>query len=251
MKQADSGPVPRRAVVAWRMTWTLATLVAVQTVVCGVSAMPVLLMWHGLVVVAGSNPFVRLAVFSAAIAPSYVLFALCLMMASPLATRLLRWHTPPHAEMRIADMDWALLRWVQYGASNHLVRLVAGTLFRGTPIWTGYLRLSGAWLGRRVYVNSLSVSDYNLLEFADGVVIGGAVHLSGHTVEAGVVKTARVRLGRNVTIGLGSVIEIGVEIGPDAQVGALSFVPKYAKLAGGVVYAGAPAAPLEGGRTLH
>lgn len=167
------------------------------------------------------------------------------MIASPLAMRLLRWQTPPDVEMRIADMDWALLRWVRYGASIHLVRVIAGTWVRGTPLWTGHLRLSGARLGKRVFVNSLSVSDYNLIEFGDDVVIGGSVHLSGHTVEAGVVKTARVRLGNNVTIGLGSVIEIGVEIGSDSQVGALSFVPKYAKLKGGVVYAGTPAMPLE------
>jgi carbonic anhydrase/acetyltransferase-like protein (isoleucine patch superfamily) len=77
------------------------------------------------------------------------------------------------------------------------------------------------------------------------VVIGDAVHVSGHTVEAGVVKTARVRLGRNVTIGLCSVIEIGVEIGADAQVGALSFVPKHTTLPGGIVYVGAPAMPVE------
>lgn len=60
-------------------------------------------------------------------------------------------------------------------------------------------------------------------------------------MEAGVVKTARVRLDRNVTIGLGNVIEIGVEIGPGAQIGALSFVPKDAKLKDGVTYAGVPA----------
>jgi carbonic anhydrase/acetyltransferase-like protein (isoleucine patch superfamily) len=59
------------------------------------------------------------------------------------------------------------------------------------------------------------------------------------------VKTARVRLGRNVTIWLCSVIEIGVEIGADAQIGALSFVPKHTKLPGGVVYVGAPATPVE------
>ena len=57
------------------------------------------------------------------------------------------------------------------------------------------------------------MSDYNLIECGDDVVIGGGVHLSGHTVEAGVVKTAPVRLGNKVTIGLGSVVEIGVEIG--------------------------------------
>ena len=237
--------VPSRPVVAWRIAWTVASLVTVQTLVCGVSAAPVVLIWYWLVSVTASAPIARLALFSVAIAPSYVLFALCVMIVSPLTMRLLRWQTPPDAEMRIADMDWALLRWVRYGASIHLVRVIAGTWLRGTPLWTSHLRLSGARLGKRVYVNSLSVSDYNLIECGDDVVIGGAVHLSGHTVEAGIVKTARVRLGNNVTIGLGSVIEIGVEIGSDSQVGALSFVPKYTKLKGGVVYAGTPAMPIE------
>lgn len=235
----------RRVAVAWRIAWTITSLVAVQTLVFGVSAAPVVLLWQWLLSVAGSSPLARWALYSVFIAPSYVLFAGCLMIASPLALRLLRWQTPPDVEMRIADLDWALLRWVRYGASIHLVRVIAGTWLRGTPLWTGHLRLCGARLGKRVFVNSLSVSDYNLIEFGDDVVIGGSVHLSGHTVEVGVVKTARVRLGNNVTIGLGSVIEIGVEIGSDSQVGALSFVPKYAKLKGGVVYAGTPAMPLE------
>jgi len=237
--------VPGRAVVAWRIAWTIASLVAVQMLVCGVSVAPVVLVWQWLMPIARSNAIARWALFSLGVAPSYALFALCLMTVSPLAIRLLRWHTPPDAEMRIADMDWALLRWVRYVASIHLVRLIAGALVRGTPLWTTHLRLNGARLGKRVYVNSLSVSDYNLIECGDDVVIGGGVHLSGHTVEAGVVKTARVRLGNNVTIGLGSVIEIGVEIGSDSQVGALSFVPKYTKLKGGMVYAGTPAIPLE------
>lgn len=151
------------------------------------------------------------------------------------------WRTPDDTEMRIADLEWPLLTWVRYLAAIHLARVIAGTLFRGSPIWTAHLRLHGARLGRRVYVNSLSVSDYNLLEFGDDVVIGAAAHLSGHTVEGGVVKTAALRLGRNVTIGLGSVIEIGVDIGPDCEVGALSFVPKHTKLEGGAIYAGIPA----------
>jgi acetyltransferase-like isoleucine patch superfamily enzyme len=237
--------VPSRPVVAWRIAWTVASLVTVQTLVCGVSAAPAVLIWYWLVSVTASAPIARLALFSVAIVPSYVLFALCVMIVSPLTTRLLRWRTQPDAEMRIADMDWALLRWVRYGASIHLARVIAGTWLRGTPLWTSHLRLSGARLGKRVYVNSLSVSDYNLIECGDDVVIGGAVHMSGHTVEAGIVKTARVRLGHNVTIGLGSVIDIGVEIGSDSQVGALSFVPKYKKLKGGVVYAGTPAMPIE------
>jgi acetyltransferase-like isoleucine patch superfamily enzyme len=145
-------------------------------------------------------------------------------------------------------MGWPLLRWARYMASIHLVRVAAGQLLRGTPVWTSYLRLCGARIGRRVYVNTLGLSDYNLLEFGDDVVIGSDVHIAGHTVEGGVVKTAVVRLGAGVTIGIGSIVEIGVSAGDRAQVGALSFVPKHTVLASETLYVGIPAHPIESGR---
>ena len=185
-----------------------------------------------------------LVVASFAIIPSYAVFAITLMFASALATRVTGWRTQPNAEMRLADLDWPLLDWVRYMVAIHVVRLFAGTLFRGTPIWSAYLRLNGARVGRRVYVNSLAVSDHNLLDFGDDVVIGGDVHLSGHTVERGFVKTAPVRLGDHATIGLGSLISIGVTIGPGVQIGALSLVPKHVTLDGPGTYAGVPARPL-------
>jgi acetyltransferase-like isoleucine patch superfamily enzyme len=227
------------------MAWTAATLLVVQGIVCGVALLPSVALLYSILTFAGTNRVAQVVLVSLALMPAYVLFALCLMMVSPLTLRLLGWRTPADTSFRVADIDWLLLSWVRYGASNHLVRLVAGTLFRGTPLWTLHLRLAGARLGRGVYVNSLAVSDYNLLECGDDVVIGGSAHVAGHTVEGGVVKTARVRLGDRVTIGIGSVIEIGVEIGPDTQIGAMSFVPKHAKLPGGATYVGVPAAPIK------
>ena len=125
------------------------------------------------------------------------------------------------------------------------VRVLVGTFFRASPLWTLYMRWNGARIGRGVYINSLSISDHNMLEFGDGVVIGESVHLSGHTVEGGVVKTGQVRLGRFVTVGLGSMVGIGVDAGEKCQIGALSVVPKHSKLDGGAVYAGAPVKRLD------
>jgi non-ribosomal peptide synthetase-like protein len=147
--------------------------------------------------------------------------------------------------MRIGDLEWPLLNWVRYVAASHLVRVFAGALFCGSPIWTWYLRLNGARIGRRVFVNTVFVSDHNLLELGDDVIVGADVHLSGHTVERGAVKTGRVRVADGVTIGLGSVIDIDVEIGPGCQVGALSLVPKHARLDADAVYVGIPVRRLE------
>ena len=212
----------------------------VQAVVCGLAVVPVSIGWMKLLAWTALHRGTGPLVVSLLLVPSYVVFALCLMFVSALATRVTGARTPPNADMCVAEMGWPLMRWARYMVSIHMVRVLAGTLFRGSPIWTAYLRLNGARIGRRVYVNSLFISDHNLLELGDDVVIGSEVHLSGHTVEAGIVKTAAVRLGHHVTIGLGTVVDIGVVVGAGCQVGALSLVPKHTTLDAGAVYAGIP-----------
>ena len=235
----------------WRLAYTVVSIVVVETIVCGLAVLPVVLFWLELTARITFSPAGRAALFSLLIVPSYVAFALCLMGTSALATWVTRARTPADAEMRIADMGWPLMRWARYMVASHLVRVLAGNLFRGSPFWTAYLRLNGARIGRGVYINSLFVSDHNLLEIGDGVIIGGDVHMSGHTVEAGVVKTAPVRVGPDATIGLGAVIDIGVTVGARSQVGALSLVPKYMTLDADAVYAGIPVRRIDSRHTIE
>lgn len=234
---------PWTAGAVWRASVTIVAILLIETSVCGLAATPsaLLLAWLASFT---ADTGVRTVALAMAAAPAYVLFALCLMTVSSASTWVTRARTATGLELRIADMSWPLMRWARYLAASHVVRFFAGSLFRGTPVWTMYLRMNGARLGRRVFVNSLFVSDHNLLDFGDDVVIGAEVHLSGHTVERGVVKTGPVTLGAGVTVGLCSVVDIDVEIGAGAQVGALSFVPKHARLERGVVYGGIPAKPL-------
>lgn len=185
-------------------------------------------------------PWVRIVFLSMAFVPAYILFAVALMCLSAASTRLLGWRSPVNAQLRLKDFEWPLLDWGRYQIATHLVRVFAGAPFRASPLWTMYLRLNGARVGRGVFVNTLAVADHCLLEFGDGTIVGSDVHISGHTVEGGVLKTAALRVGRNVTIGVESVVGIGVDIGDDCQIGALSFVPKYARLEPGGVYAGIP-----------
>ena len=228
-----------RSGVRLRIAWMIASFIIVQAAICGIAAAPLVLVWTLLLDLLPPG-VATIAFVSLAALPTYGVFAIFLMAASALSLRLLGWQTPRDSQMRIADFEWPVLNWTRSMAALHVVRVLAGTLYRASPIWSAYLRWSGARLGKRVYVASLALSDYNLLEFGDDVVIGADVHLSGHTVEDGVVKTTGVRLGRGVTIGLGSVIDIGVEIGDECQIGALSLVPKGATLQPGAVYVGRP-----------
>jgi acetyltransferase-like isoleucine patch superfamily enzyme len=228
-----------------RAAWAVSTLLIVEGIVVGLAITPAALLTSWAFSWTIAPGWLRLVVRSTMLAPAYVAFAFTLIVLSPLATRLVRWRTPRDAEMPIGELGWPLLRWVRYLAASHVVRTCAGTLFRATPVWTWYHRLNGARMGHGVYVNSLAVMDDNLLEFGDQVVIGAGVHLSGHTVERGMVKTGAVRVGRNVTIGVGSVIGIDVVIGSGAQIGALTVVPKHWRLEGNARYGGIPAQRLD------
>jgi acetyltransferase-like isoleucine patch superfamily enzyme len=224
-----------------RVAWTVVSIFLVETMTFGLAALPAVWFWNwGLTWIPDRWPLVRPAFVAMSLVPAYLVFAIALTALSAGGMRILGWRTPPPGEWKLRDLEWPLLDWSRYMIATHVVRVFVGTFFRSSPIWTWYLRWNGARIGRGVYINSLSISDHNMLEFGDGVVIGESVHLSGHTVEGGVVKTGYVRLGRFVTVGLGSMIGIGVEAGEKCQIGALSVVPKYSSLEGGAVYAGAP-----------
>lgn len=228
-----------------RVAWTVISLFIVETLVFGLSVLPAFLFWTWALSLATPPwPLVRPFVLSASLVPAYLVFAITLVVLSAFSTRVFGWRTAENSAWSLSELEWGLLNWSRYMVSTHVVRVLVGTFFRSSPVWTWYLRLNGAQIGRGVYINSLSISDHNMLEFGDGVVIGESVHLSGHTVEGGVVKTGRVRLARGVTVGLGSMVGIGVEAGERCQIGALSVVPKYTRLEPAVVYAGVPARPI-------
>jgi acetyltransferase-like isoleucine patch superfamily enzyme len=229
-----------------RVLWAVLSCFIVESIIFGFSVLPAVSFWEWHLHWNFSGPsWMRMLILSMAFIPTYLLFAFFLMVLSAVATGILGWRAPLDCEMPIQKPDRPLMNWMRYNVSIHMVRIFAGPVFRVTPIWTLYMRLNGARLGRRVFVNSLWVMDHNLLEFGDDVVIGSEVHLSGHTVERGMVKTARVCLGDGVTVGASSIVGIGVEAGPGCQIGALSMVPKFSKLEAKQTYAGIPVHRIE------
>lgn len=228
-----------------RFVWTLVSVFVVESIIFGLAALPAVAFfrWHTTWTI--GPPTLRTLILVMALVPSYAIFAILLMALSAFAMRILGWRPVAPAEMVIAELGWPLCNWARYQISAHVVAFFAGGLLRATPVWSAYMRWNGARFGRRVWVNSLGVTDHCLLEFGDDVVIGSGVHLSGHTVERGVVRTAPVRIGAGSTVGVNAHVEIGVEIGPRCQIGSLSMVPKFTVLSGPGTYVGVPVRRLE------
>src|SRR5919106_1176273 len=230
----------------WRVAWTVCSIFVVESLVLGLSGLPAFLFWTWALSWATPPwPLVRPLILAMSLVPAYLVFATTLVALSAASTGLFGWRTAPGAAWRLSDLEWGLLNWTRYMISTHVVRVLVGTFFRSSPLWTWYMKLNGARIGTGVYINSLSISDHNMLEIGDCVFIGESGHLSGHTVEGGVVKTGHVRLGRGVTVGLGSMVGIGVEAGDGCQIGALSVVPKNSRLEAAAIYAGVPARRIE------
>ena len=224
-----------------RVSWVFLSTLLAATVVFALAILPPAVIWTGVLPKISGPLYVRLPIFCLTFAPSYLLFSLGLMVYSAGMTKVLGWRAVPDGEYVISEVPRPLTNLVRGAVLHHFVRIFAGTLYRGSPFWTFYLRLAGASIGRRVYVNTLALGDCPLLEIGEGSVIGSDVHLAGHWVERGIMRTGRVRLGRGVTIGNGSVIGFNVTIEDGVQVGALTVVPKGAVLETGGVYVGAPA----------
>ena len=238
-----------RAVLAARFAWTALSCFLVESVVVGLAALPAVAFYRWHLDLGLSPEALRLFLLAAAAIPAYIIFALLFMLLSAEATRLLGWRPPRRAELTIADLPAPLLDWARYAIMSHLVHVIAGTMFRSTPVWIWYLRRNGARIGRHVWVNSLQVSDDCLLDIGDEVVIGAGVHLSAHTVERGRLLLAPITLGARTTIGVGAHVGVGVETGEGTQIGAMSVVPKHARLEPHTTYVGIPARPLDPGAT--
>lgn len=245
-ERAETGlpPLSVRLLLAARFAWTAVSCFVVVSVIVGLAALPTALFYQYHLGLDISPQPLRLFLLAAAALPAYLLFALLFMGMSAEATRLLGWRPPLRAELAINDLPPELLDWARYSIMNHLVHVVAGIVFRSTPIWVWYMRRNGARIGRHVWINSLQVGDDCLLDFGDNVVIGAGVHLSAHTVERGRVLLAPVILGPGTTVGVGAHVGIGVETGEGTHIGAMSVVPKHAKLEPHTTYVGIPARPL-------
>lgn len=246
MEEGDKVPGAAGTAGALRVVWAGTSLVLVESVLFGVSVLPAALGWLWLFQLDLTPHWLDLFILATTFLPAYALFAIVLVVLSALVTRLLRWRTPPDAELPLAGLGWPLLAWARYNVSIYVCGSLAGPILRNTPLWNMYMRLNGARLGRRVWINSLKLSDHNLLDFGDDVVIGADAHVSGHMVERGHVITAPVKLGDGVVVGLGAHVAVGVTAGPRCQIGSLSMVPKYTRLEAGATYAGTPVQMLSG-----
>jgi non-ribosomal peptide synthetase-like protein len=114
---------------------------------------------------------------------------------------------------------WSLA-YFRFWLVRTLMRTSPLLLLRGSPLTTFYLRAMGAKVGRNVTImtNRLPVAT-DLLTIGEGTVIRKDVILNGYRAHGGVIQLGAVTLGRDVTVGEGSVLDIDTGMGDGSQLG--------------------------------
>lgn len=137
--------------------------------------------------------------------------------------------------------SFGMMRWMFINAMYILVAITFMDFILLTPIAAFFFRIMGAKLGKNVMINSKNCADLSLLEIGDNTVIGGHATVICHSFERGRLILRKVKIGKNVVIGLNSVVLSGADIGDGAFITAGAVLGKNKQVEPHSVYAGVPA----------
>ena len=86
-------------------------------------------------------------------------------------------------------------------------------LLVGTPFLPPVLRLFGARVGRRTYIDTTYLTEFDLVEIGDDAAVGAEVSLQTHLFEDRVMKMSTVRVGDGATVGGAAIVLYDAVVG--------------------------------------
>lgn len=114
---------------------------------------------------------------------------------------------------------------------------------RGTPLLPWALRLLGARIGARVFLDTTDLTEFDCVAIGEESELNALCGPQTHLFEDRVMKIGQVRLGRRVAVGPATTILYDTEVGDDVRLGPLTLVAKGERLPAGTDWTGSPAAP--------
>ena len=141
---------------------------------------------------------------------------------------------------------WTPFVWISEAITNLYEGIVVPNFLRylrGTPWLPFFLRLTGARIGKGVYMDTTDITEFDCVEIGDYCEFNALSGPQTHLFEDRIMKIDRVKIGKKVTIGVRAIILYGAEVEQGCRVGALTLVMKGERLPARTAWAGSPAAP--------
>ncbi len=114
-------------------------------------------------------------------------------------------------------------------------------LLKGTPFLAVYLRLLGAKVGRRAFLNSSEVTEFDLVEIGDDVALNNECTIQTHLFEDRVMKMSTVKIGAGCSVGSQAVVLYDTKMLEGSTLKSLSLLMKGEVLPAGTHWEGSPA----------
>jgi non-ribosomal peptide synthetase-like protein len=117
--------------------------------------------------------------------------------------------------------------------------------FEGTALVAPWLRAMGARIGKRVVMGTslAQLVDPDMLEVGDDATV--SCHLQMHSFEDRVLKLGVTRFGARSSVGAGSLVLYGADLGEGTRVAEQGVVMKHEHLLPGHPYEGVPTRPVQ------
>jgi len=172
--------------------------------------------------------------------PAIYLVAGALMIA---VVAVLKWLVVARYRPRVAP-QWSHFVWRTELVTGLYENVAIPWLFHwlaGTPLMAPGLRLFGATIGRRVFMETTYLTEFDLVHVGDDAAVGGQASLQTHLFEDRVMKMSTVTVGPGCSVGSRAVVLYDSELGEGAELDSLSLVMKGESLPPGSRWRGIPA----------
>jgi len=159
----------------------------------------------------------------------------------------LKWLVVGRYRPRVAPM-WSHFVWrSELITALYESAAVPGLLggFTGTPFLAPLLRLLGVRIGRRVFIETTYMTEFDLVQVGDDAAIGATTSLQTHLFEDRVMKMSTVRIGSACTVGPRSVVLYDSRLEDGVELDALSLAMKGERLPAATRWRGIPAQQID------
>jgi non-ribosomal peptide synthetase-like protein len=124
---------------------------------------------------------------------------------------------------------------------EHLAEPFLVGALTGTPFVCWYFRLLGVRIGRRVYMETTDLSEFDLATLGDEAALNADCTVQTHLFEDRVMKISTVEIGARCTVGAGSLVLYDTQMKAGSCLGDLSLLMKGEVLPAGTRWQGIPA----------
>lgn len=138
---------------------------------------------------------------------------------------------------------WTKKVWLSEAVTSTYEALAVPFLLyflKGTPWLPFFLRFFGLKVGKRVWMNTTDITEFDMVEIGKDTAMNEDCGPQTHLFEDRVMKVGKIKIGKRTSIGARSIVLYDTEIGDDVKMEPLSLVMKGEKIPNKTSWGGSP-----------